>query len=215
MISKYKIKTIHVIIRIIFKILPFSLGYKVKKTLDHIVAKIVINTMHSDEIFDVAHSVDGNWFGEHYSWGVGCPEFYAELNNYNNILEVGCGSALLTKSMDNVIHTDIKSAYEGDWKGQLPEFVEDIDAVSAVAKYGDSMNAILAIWPSYMGTWQKDMLDGMLSGQTYLYAGEAEGGVTGQLAMWETLKKDFVLEKQIEMPSTLGNSTYLWVWKKK
>jgi hypothetical protein len=191
-----------------------------------------VGRMSGHIFFDEAGEVFDNYAlrSEHirrYGFAVITEKVIAELAAHLNerpLLEVGAGSGYwayeLARNGVDVIATDPGIGRYGmgwkepgapqRWKHHFCE-IEKLTGIEAVAKYPDRQ--LLFVWPDYSCAWPAETLQAYL-GDLVFYAGEGEGGCTGDDRFHDLLDKDFALIDTIAIPQWSGIHDELHVYRR-
>lgn len=152
-----------------------------------------------------------------YSWAVPCKEVVDELVGMGRIHEVMAGSGywgrVLRANGATISCSDLKTK-----QYNLGEWMQVHSGNAANALYDSSKyDTVLMVWPPYKCDEDADAeaLGYMRSGQRLVLVGEGEDGCTGSQALFDRLKAEFTLEKEMELPNWPCVHDYVSIYVKK
>jgi hypothetical protein len=139
------------------------------------------------------------------------------LLRYSPLLEVGAGACYwaheLRAAGADIIATDpdplscVSFELERMWLEP-----ERLTALQAIAKY--PKRTLMMVWPSLRDSWAHDALKAY-EGEHVIYCGEGWGGCTADDAFHELLDRDWVEERNFDIPSWFGINDYCCAYRRK
>jgi hypothetical protein len=164
------------------------------------------------------------YFVKNYGWSIPSQEAIEEIKSFvgnETVLEVGAGYGMWAKLMREagikIVATDLPFGNESDiYRPRKVRFteIEEIDSEVAVQKYMYQPYTLMMSWPPYAESMAAKTLKGF-KGNKLIFIGEGEGGCTGDDQLFNILRNEWTLVKEIDIPQWYGIHDYISLWQRK
>lgn len=163
------------------------------------------------------HFLERKYCTRRYMWALPNMRALRVISKYSPIVEVGAGSGLWAKLLQNMgcdlITTNTKEKrYCVDFVREKFTRIEQLSTTGAVKRYPD--RNVLMIWPPLRGNMAYRVAKNMTS-EYLIYIGESAGGSCANARFFETLDEKFKLVKTIDIPQWPNIHDSLFIYRRK